>query len=171
MIGSNNLLILNSERRMNFWLHGSLLPSLNMLSWDAKTTPMSCTGFTKNILLHWQKEESLPSTMHLLRLKVLIRMKLMMMTMTMERMVLVYASSLMVQLKASEAKGTLHRARTSKCAISSTWMVTLLMAGEQQKYAVMQGQSSSDLPWTAKFLTAGSMAWMWQAVTIIATIW
>jgi len=106
-----------------------------------------------NILVHWQKEESLPSMMPLLRLKVLITTKLM--TMTIERMVLVYVSSPMVYLKASEAKDKLHRVRTSKCIISSTRMVTLLMGGEQWKYAVMQGQSSLDLPWMVKCFLAG----------------
>ena len=168
-ISSNNLLILNSERHMNSWSHGSLLPLVNMLYWDTKTTPTFYIGFAMNISLHWQKEESPPLMMPLLRLKVLITMKLMMMTM--ERTVLVYASSPMVHLKPSEAKGKLRRARTSKCVISSMRMVTLLMAGEQQKYAVIQGRSSLDLLWMVKCSPAGSKKRMWQAATIIATIW
>ena len=165
MIGSNNLFILNTKRRMNSWPHMSLHPSLNMLSWDKKTPHTSCTAFAKNILLHWQKEESLPSTMHqgTDHNKVDDNYN--------GEIVLVYVSILMVQLKASEAKGALRRARTSRCAISSMRMATSLMAGEQRKYAIMQGRSSSDLPWTAKFSTAGSKARMWQAVTIIADIW
>ena len=122
-----------------------------------------------NILLHWQKEESPPSTMPLSRRKVLITMKPM--TMTTQRTVLVYASSPMVHLKPSKAKGELRRVRTSKCVISSTKMVTLLMAGEQRKYAIMQGRSSLDLLWMVKCFPAGSKERMLQAATIIAAIW
>lgn len=62
----------------------------------------------------------------------------------------------MVHLKPSEAKGELRRARMSKCVISSMKMVMLLMAGEQQKYAVTQGRSLLDLLWMAKCFLARS---------------
>ena len=168
-ISLNNLLILNSERHMNSWLHRSLLP---LVYWDTKTTPRFYISFTTNVLLHWQKEESPPLMMPLLKLKVLITMKLMMMMM--ERMVLVYASSPIVHLKPSKAKGKLCMVRTSKCIISSSRTVTLLMAGEQWKYAIMQGRSLLDLLWMVKCFPAGLKEWskwIWQAATIIATIY
>ena len=92
-------------------------------------------------------------------------------TTAMERMGLVYMSSLVVHPGASKAKGKLCKVRMSKCVIFSTRMAMLLMAGEPWTYAVMQGRFSLDSHCKGKCFKAGSKEWMPRAVSVITATW
>jgi hypothetical protein len=108
--------------------------------------------------------------MSLLKLRVLKLMTMTMM-MAMERIVLVYMSSLVMHSRASEAKGKLRKVRMSRCVIFSMKMAMLLMAGEPRTYAVLQGQFLLDFHCKKKCFKAGLKEWMWRAISVITATW